>query len=194
MHDILVDNLGLRVNYSDANASELISEYLLQFLDRKVLVMCIGTDKCIGDCLAPLVGSLLTKDNFAYPVIGTLDHPVHAINIEGIIRKTLQDYPEHFIIAIDACIGFEDCIGDIQIKLSPIYPGKGVGKTLPHIGDISIVGVVDSFDNSDLFSIRNIRLSFIMNMAEIIAKSLILAVNKKQNKIWRGYNKTHTLH
>lgn len=178
LHDILTDNLGLRVNYNDIKATELISEYLMQFLGRKILVMCIGTDKCIGDCLAPLVGSILVKNNFAYPVIGTLDNPVHAINIEGIIKKTQVEYPNHFIIAIDACIGFEEYIGDIQIKLSPIYPGKGVGKILPHIGDISIVGVVDTFDNSDLFSIRSIRLSFIMKMAETIANALIIASSK----------------
>jgi putative sporulation protein YyaC len=179
LHDILTDNLGLRVNYSDNDAIETISEYLMKFINNKTLIMCIGTDKCIGDCLAPLVGTLLLKNNFPHPVIGTLDSPVHAINIEGIIKKTLAEYPDYLIIAIDACIGFEEYIGDIQLKLSPIYPGKGVGKTLPHVGDISIVGVVDTFDNSDLFSIRNIRLSFIMDMAEKIANSLIAASNNK---------------
>jgi putative sporulation protein YyaC len=177
MKDILTDNLGLRVNYNDIDAIQTICEYLMKFINNKTLIMCIGTDKCIGDCLAPLVGTLLTKNSFPHPVIGTLDNPVHAINIEAIIKRTLTEYPEHFIIAIDACIGFEEYIGDIQLKLSPVYPGKGVGKSLPHVGDISIVGVVDTFDNSDLFSIRNIRLSFIMNMAEIIANSLISASN-----------------
>lgn len=178
MHDILVDNLGLRVNYNDLDAVDLIAHYLKKVFSKKVLVMCIGTDKCIGDCLAPLVGSMLIKKNFAHPVIGTLDNPVHAINIEGIIKKTLTEYSDYLIIAIDACIGFQEYIGDIQIKSSPIFPGKGVGKTLPHVGDISIVGVVDTFDNSDLFSIRNIRLSFIMNMAEQIANALLLAASE----------------
>jgi putative sporulation protein YyaC len=172
-----MDKLGLRVNYNETDSVELISQHLKKFFNKRVLVMCIGTDKCIGDCLAPLVGSILIKKNFSCPVIGTLDNPVHAINIEGIIKKTLQEYPEHLIIAIDACIGFQEYVGDIQIKSSPIFPGKGVGKSLPHIGDISIVGVVDTFDNSDLFSIRNIRLSFIMNMAEKIANALLLASN-----------------
>jgi putative sporulation protein YyaC len=62
--------------------------------------------------------------------------------------------------------------------MGPVHPGKGVGKKLPQIGDISIVGVVDTIDNSDLFSIKNIRLNFIMNMADIIAKALIKAAKK----------------
>ena len=175
MHDVHSDSLGLKTHYENTAAVEFISEYMLEFLKNEMLVVCIGTDKCIGDCLAPLVGSILVKQGFPFKVIGTLDNPVHAINIETVIKKITSEYPDHFIVAIDACIGFEDCIGDIQIKHCPIFPGKGVGKNLPHIGDISIVGVVDSFDNSDLFSIRNIRLNFIMRMAETIADSLILA-------------------
>jgi putative sporulation protein YyaC len=62
--------------------------------------------------------------------------------------------------------------------MGPVHPGKGVGKKLPQIGDISIVGVVDTIDNSDLFSIKNIRLNFIMNMAELISESLIRAAKK----------------
>lgn len=178
LKDNLRENPGLRVHYNAIDTIDKLSEYLSRFFNQQLLVMCIGTDKCIGDCLAPLVGSILTKSNFPHPIIGTLDTPVHAINIEATIKNTLMEYPNYFIIAIDACIGFEDCIGDIQIKATPIYPGKGVGKSLPHVGDISIVGVVDTFDNSDLFSIRNIRLSFIMNMAEKIANSLLLASEK----------------
>jgi putative sporulation protein YyaC len=178
LHDDKTEELGMSINYSDINAIELISDYIVKFLGGKVLIMCIGTDKCIGDCLAPLVGSMLVKNNYSFPVVGTLDNPVHAINIQSVIKKTKSKYPEHFTIAIDACIGLIDCVGDIQIKSCPIYPGKGVGKSLPHIGDISIVGVVDTLDTSDLFTIRNIRLSFVMKMAEVIANSLMIAVDK----------------
>lgn len=175
-----LDSLGLRVNYLDKDASLTLSNYLSQFLKEETLIVCIGTDKCIGDCLGPLVGTTLKKSNFPYPVIGTLDNPAHAINLESILINIKKKYPNHFIIAIDACLGFEECIGDIQVKLGPVHPGKGVGKSLPNVGNLSIVGVVDSIDNSDLFPIRNTRLSFIMNMAEVIASSLLMAC-KKQN-------------
>lgn len=168
-------NSGFIININDKNANHSLNEYLKNYRNEKILVMCIGTDKCIGDCLAPLVGTLLQKNNFNYPIIGTLDNPVHALNIENVILNTLKDYKGYFIIAIDACIGDEEAIGDIQVRPSPIYPGKGVGKLLPQIGDISIVGVVDSFGNSELFSVRSIRLSFIMHMAETIVNALLSA-------------------
>lgn len=174
-----IEHLGIRVNYEDASAVSLLSDSLVKFMNEKMIIICIGTDKCIGDCLGPLVGTFLTKNKFPYPVIGTLEKPAHAINLDFILREINSKYKDNFFIAIDACLGYENCIGDIQIKSGPVHPGKGVGKTLPQVGDISIVGVVDTIDNSDLFSIKNIRLNFIMTMAEVISESLIQASKKK---------------
>lgn len=173
-----IDNLGIRLNYLDTQAVEKLGEYISNFIDKDTLIVCIGTDKCIGDCLGPLVGTFLQNKNFPYPIIGTLDSPAHAINLDSVVKKIYSNYKDHFVIAIDACIGYDDCIGDIQVKMGPVHPGKGVGKTLPRIGDISIVGVVDTVNNPDIFSIRNIRLNFIMKMADIISKSLLYAIVK----------------
>jgi len=168
-------DLGMRVKYSDKNAVLNLSRYINRFFTDKTIFVCIGTDKCIGDCLGPLVGTLLLKSSFKYPVIGTLESPAHAINLDSVIKDIQKKYKDPFIIAIDACLGHSDFIGDIQVKLGPVHPGKGVGKALPHIGDISIVGVVDSIDVSDIFSIRSIRLNLIMKMAETISSSIIEA-------------------
>lgn len=178
MQNCNMEMLGIRVNYQDASAADNLSDCLSKFLNERTIVICIGTDKCIGDCLGPLVGTFLTKNNFPYPVIGTLEKPAHAINLDFILKDIKIKYKDYFIIAIDACLGYDNCIGDIQVKSGPVHPGKGVGKTLPYVGDISIVGVVDTIDNSDLFSIKNIRLNFIMSMADIIAQGLILAAKK----------------
>lgn len=52
------------------------------FLSENTVIVCIGTDKCIGDCLGPLVGSILTENFFPLPVYGTLSAPIHALNID----------------------------------------------------------------------------------------------------------------
>lgn len=173
-----MESLGVRVNYEEISAPGKLAECLSQFINDKTIIVCIGTDKCIGDCLGPLVGTFLTQNKFPYPVIGTLEKPAHAINLDYILKDIKIKYRDHFIIAVDACLGYDNCIGDIQVKSGPVHPGKGVGKTLPHVGDISIVGVVDTIDNSDLFSIKNIRLNFIMNMANIISRGLLEAVRR----------------
>lgn len=169
------NDVGIRAKYSDKNAVNVLSEYLTQFFNNRTIIVCIGTDKCIGDCLGPLVGTLLTKSNFSYPVVGTLEDPAHAVNLDTVIENINRKYKNPFVIAVDACLGYSEFIGDIQVKLGPVHPGKGVGKVLPHIGDISIVGVVDSVDVSDIFSIRSIRLNLIMKMAEVISSAIIKA-------------------
>jgi putative sporulation protein YyaC len=171
----LQDDVGMRVKYFDKNAVHSLSRYLSKFFSKDTIVVCIGTDKCIGDCLGPLVGSFLSKGSFPYPVIGTLENPAHAVNLDNVIEGINKKYKNPFIIATDACLGHSEFIGDIQVKLGPVHPGKGVGKALPRIGDISIVGVVDSVDVSDIFSIRSIRLNLIMKMAEVISSALMEA-------------------
>lgn len=169
------NGVGTRIAYSDKDAIHNLSRYISQFFNDRTLIVCIGTDKCIGDCLGPLVGTMLVKSSFTYPVIGTLENPAHAVNLESVINSIKQRYKNPFIIAVDACLGHSEFIGDIQVKLGPVHPGKGVGKALPHVGDISIIGVVDSMEASDMFSIRSIRLNLIMKMAEVISSALIEA-------------------
>lgn len=175
------DQTGFRINFFDPDASKKIGEYISHLIQEKTLIVCIGTDKCIGDCLGPLVGTILKTNKFSHPILGTVDFPVHAINLTKTIREAEEEYKDYFVIAVDACLGFSECVGDIQVKLGPVHPGKGVGKKLPKVGDISIVGVVDTIDNSDIFSIRNIRLSYIMKMANIIADSIMHGFSLYEN-------------
>jgi len=84
-----------------------------------------------------------------------------------------KDHPLAFIIAVDACLGEVESIGSIQIRESPIYPGKGVGKSLPSVGDVSLIGIVDGISKDNGFNLHSIRLAFVMEMAEIIAEGLI---------------------
>ena len=147
------------------------------YITKNTVIVCIGTDKCIGDCLGPLVGSILTENFFPLPIYGTLSSPIHALNIDERLDEIYNNHPNASIIGVDACLGDEEDIGDIRIRDYAIHPGKGVGKKLPEVGVASVIGIVDSSDNSEFFFSRSIRLSFIMNMAKIISKIFIDAYN-----------------
>lgn len=151
----------------------LSTNQLKECIDENTVIACIGTDKHIGDCLGPLVGDILTKNNFKYPVYGTLNTPIHALNIDTRLELIMSKHPNAKIIAVDACLGPEDDIGLIRIRETPLSPGKGVDKILPSVGEKSIVGIVDSSKNSIIFGSRTIRLSFVMDMAEQIAEMLM---------------------
>lgn len=163
-----------KVNYKNENVIQTLSDVLKNIIDENTVIICIGTDRAIGDSLGPLVGTMLKNSDFKFPVYGTLDKPIHALNIYESLDLIKNKHPNGNFIAIDACLGSKSNIGNIQIREGPILPGKGVGKKLPEIGNYSIVGIVDKVDDNSRFSFNNIRLSFIVEMAEIIALSTVL--------------------
>ena len=160
---------------------KLVNE-IKEHINTNLIIVCIGTDKCIGDCLGPLVGTILKEDNFPLPVYGTLSEPIHALNIDERLNEIKKLHPNAHIIGIDACLGNEEDIGDIRVRNHAISPGKGVGKELPEVGETSIIGIVDTSEYSDLFFSRSIRLSFVMDMAKSISKILFdsCLINKKE--------------
>jgi putative sporulation protein YyaC len=166
----------VKVNFKDPLAYYEIAYFLKDYIDENTLIVCIGTDRCIGDCLGPLVGTLLKDKSFPLPVYGTISEPIHALNLERRLNEIKTLHPKGNIIGIDACLGDSECIGEIQGRDYPIHPGKGVGKTLPDVGEASIIGIVDSSDNNELFTNRTIRLNLILEMSKVIVDALMHSV------------------
>lgn len=165
----------IRTHYKNPLAYYDIANFLKDYMDENTIIVCIGTDRCIGDCLGPLVGTFLKENYFPLPVFGTIAEPIHALNIDKRLSEIKAQYPKANVIGIDACLGDSDSIGEIQARDYPIHPGKGVGKTLPDVGRISVIGIVDSSDSSELFTNRNIRLDLIMKLSKVITHSVVHA-------------------
>ncbi|MEW8957305.1 spore protease YyaC [Clostridium sp.] len=166
----------VKSNYKDTMGFYNIAFFIKDFIDNDSIIVCIGTDRCIGDCLGPLVGTLLKDKYFPLPVYGTIDSPIHALNIDKKLNEIKALHPTSKVVGIDACLGDTSSIGEIQARDYPIHPGKGVGKTLPNVGDISIVGIVDSSENPEIFTSRSIRLSLILDMSTVIVNALFHAL------------------
>lgn len=164
-------------NYKDENLVNELSKELLKIINKSsdIVIVNIGTDKCIGDCLAPMVGTMLKENNFTFPVYGTIKEPIHAKNLEKRFNEIKVKHPNSLIIGIDACLGDEETVKYIALRDYPISPGKGVGKTLPQVGDYSLIGIIGDSNNDFIFSSSGIRLDFIMDMAKVISKSLVKA-------------------
>lgn len=158
--------------YKNPLAYYKIAYFLKDYVNEDTVFVCIGTDRCIGDCLGPLVGTSLKESYFPQPVYGTIAEPIHALNIDKKLEEIKKKHPKANIIGIDACLGDASSIGEIQARDYPIHPGKGVGKSLPNVGEISIIGIVDSSEVNELFTNRNIRLDLIMNLAKVICHAI----------------------
>ena len=163
----------VKTNFKNPLAYYEMACFLKDYINKDTIIVCIGTDRCIGDCLGPLVGTLLKSRNFPLPVYGTISDPIHALNIDKKLNEIKMLHPNNNIMGIDACLGDSDSIGEIQARDYPVHPGKGVGKSLPNVGETSIIGIVDSNDNDEIFNSNNIRLNLVLSMAKSIAHSLI---------------------
>lgn len=168
----------VKSHYRHDNTVTILKDKLIPHIKDNTIIVCIGTDRCIGDALAPLVGSKLKQSSLPLPVYGTLRYPIHAINLRSELLKIEILHGKPHIIAIDACLGDEPSIGYIQIRNSPVYPGRGVGKNLPSVGDLSMVGIVDKYDKDDLLSFHSIRLSLIIDMADVLSEAIIMATEE----------------
>jgi putative sporulation protein YyaC len=169
-----------RIPHDDFQAAESLSIELLKFLprnaERPIVFVCIGTDRSTGDSLGPLVGSLLEeKDISSFHVYGTLDEPIHAVNLNERLQEITKKYHDPYLIGIDACLGRMKNVGVIQVGDGPVKPGAGVNKELPAVGNIHITGIVNVSGFMEFFVLQNTRLNLVMKMAKTIANGIYQA-------------------
>lgn len=149
----------------------------IDFTNRTLVVLCIGTDRATGDCLGPLVGEKLRLIDDKCVILGTLSAPVHALNIRQVIRNIYERLENPFVIAVDAALGIPRHVGYITLSDSPIAPGKGVNKKLPAIGDISITGIVNVSGSNSHNLLQSTRLHTVMLLADCIANAISNAID-----------------
>ena len=143
----------------------------------QVVFLCIGTDRATGDSLGPLIGSRLEAEGIGDAVvIGTLEHPVHAVNLDRTLEHIEEHYPDAIIIAVDAAVGRWDHVGLVTLEKGPLRPGLGVRKELAAVGDISITGIVGGAESGDPLFLQSIRLSMVMRLADCISRSICLGM------------------
>ena len=53
---------------------------------KEIIILCIGSDRITGDSLGPLIGQQLSRHRWKnIHIYGTLDTPVHALNLESVL-------------------------------------------------------------------------------------------------------------
>ncbi|MCG7345794.1 spore protease YyaC [Sporosarcina sp. ACRSL] len=182
MHSALSTDYNFRIHYNETGAVWKLSSYFLEhipFHEESLTFFCIGTDRSTGDALGPLTGSHLAESLlFPFPVVGTLEKPLHALNLQQQLDERLAMDPATFIVAIDACLGKSDSIGQLLFHRGPLLPGKAVGKQLPPVGDLSIKGVVNISGFMEQAVLQSTRLHIPFEMSRVISRSLQLAYGR----------------
>ncbi len=161
-------------NYFSSFAESSIKDSLSLVYNTSVpVIVCIGSDLAIGDSLGPLIGTILSKtlQGKAY-VYGTLTSPVTAKETATISKTIRLLHPKSKILAIDAGVGEKADVGLIKVGDYGIKPGLGVNKTLPIIGDASIIGIVAEKNNALANITSSTRLNLVYNMSNVIANAI----------------------
>ncbi|NLI92887.1 MAG: spore protease YyaC [Peptococcaceae bacterium] len=171
---VFSENQYLRAHYTDrkgiAEIQEQLQEYINRARERQVILLCIGTDRSTGDCLGPLTGTKLKEKCIpGLSVMGTLEDPIHAENLEDTLKKINSCYHNPFIIALDACLGRLDSIGYITLAEGPLKPGTAVKKELPEVGEIHLTGIVNINGFMQYMVLQNTRLNIIWQMSDAIS-------------------------
>lgn len=168
----------LKIYHNEEKASQKIAFELVSLLpanieNRPIVFVCIGTDRSTGDSLGPLTGTILQEKNVhPFHVYGTLEEPIHAVNLQTKLEEIYNQHKNPFIIGVDACLGKIKSVGSIQIGEGPLKPGAGVNKDLPEVGDYHITGIVNVSGFMEFFVLQNTRLNLVLNMAKVIAEGI----------------------
>ena len=151
---------------------QLLSDFPAQSIPP--VILCIGTDRIIGDCLGPLVGTMLDRSARKYlTVYGTLQSTVHALNLRETIMQIKKKHPDRIILAVDASLGSYEHVGGVFVRPGCLQPGAGVCKELPEIGDISITGIANGESSQPYLDLQTARLSTIASMADAICSCIL---------------------
>lgn len=138
--------------------------------DRPVAFACIGTDRSTGDALGPLVGQRLLRLGVnPREVVGTLEQPLHALNLAARVRPLIEHPSRPLVVAIDAALGTTGGVGSVSLRGGGLLPGQGVGKDLPSVGELSLTATVNVQAGAlDVQILQLTRLYLVQELAEMI--------------------------
>lgn len=137
---------------------KIINKYYTEKPFERIVVIGIGSSRVVYDSFGPFTVSLL-KQYFIYSgkrcrfnlfLYGDLESPIHALNYDKRINEIEEIHKDKNVlyIVLDACKTMRNQKeNEIQIAILPTTPGKGVGKNLRSIGDISIHHVLRNEPN-----------------------------------------------
>ena len=150
------------------------------------IFLCIGSDRVTGDAFGPLVGDKLQKMFKNYYnniiVIGSLENPISATNLQKEIEKIYRDYKNPCIIAIDSALSSKEQIGKLIVTDTKLNAGKGLNKKVIPIGDIGIKAVVAKdykFAKYNFSSLANTSLNLVMKLANTTADGIYTVIKYK---------------
>lgn len=116
-----------------------------------IVILCVGTNKLMGDSVGPIVGQKLTrllnnKDNIK--IYGSMKQTLNLKNAKQILEEINNQYTKPFIITIDAALGPKERIETIFISNGKIKIGGALGHEIEYFSHINIKAIVGEYQKN----------------------------------------------
>ena len=141
------------------------------------VIICIGTSKCIGDSLGPLVGENLynriNKSNIY--VFGNLKNNITYQNIDAVLSKINKQIKESYFILIDSALSKKENIGKVILTKDKMTIGSALNKSNFSFGDLSIKGIVGENKDNEIKNfneLNNVSINLIKELSKQISNKI----------------------
>lgn len=142
-------------------------------LNKKPVILCVGTTSVIGDSLGPKVGDKLTStygiDAFVY---GKTAYPVTGVNYHTYLKHIKNHHSDSLIIAVDACLGSKNEVGKIKYTFGGLRAGAALNKNLDKVGHLTVLGIVAEKSSDNLEALIRAKIALVDELSDKIAKKI----------------------
>ena len=145
-----------------------------------IVILCVGTDKLIGDLVGPIAGQKLKrlfKDFEKITVYGDIKETVNITNLNEIISEIIANYDQPFIITIDSALGPREKVETVWVSTGNLNPGSALKKQESCRSNVNFKDVVgENLKNTILnFNVLN---SIERNVVQRLANEITYHVYK----------------
>ena len=143
-----------------------------------IIILCVGSNKVVGDCIGPIVGQKLNKllqNNESIHVYGDMEKTLNLKNAEPIIKKALYEYANPFIITVDSALGRQEMVKKIVVSSGEIKIGNSLGRSINYDSHINIKGVVGEYKNTideNMETLKLVKPELVMRLSEIVVHGI----------------------
>ena len=138
--------------------------------NKKIIFLCVGSNKIIGDSFGPEVGSKLSEkfmyneniQNKNIKIVGNMLNPICRKNLKNTIN-IVNKIQDRYLILIDSAVS------------QNIIFGNSLGSGIYAIGDISIkAGVCNDQNNAkrNFHQLQNVSKGLINELSDIVSKGI----------------------
>ncbi len=147
----------------------------------KLVFVCIGSSKMVGDSVGPIIGEILNKNlkNSNIKVLGNLKNNINSKNIYQTLKKIEKIYSKPYIISIDSALSNSIKPGNVFILKKGLVPGRALKKKSIEIGNVSIRAIVGKDENNlvkNYYNLKNVDYKLIIKFSKNISNTILKSI------------------